>query len=195
MSVLNEPVLVLNKGWMPLEACTVRKAFTKVFADNAKIIDPSDCQTYDFESWIKLPLRDGDKMITTYMSGFRAPEVIVLASDGKPGRRRNKIAFSRRNLIRRDGNTCQYCGDHSSGVELTVDHVFPQSRGGQSIWINCVAACLPCNFKKGNRTPEEANMELLTKPYEPKWSPIFRISTLKYKESWKQFLPEVQFVG
>lgn len=190
MSVLNEPVLVLSKNWMPLESCTVRQAFAKIFSEKAKIIDPQDCSVHEFESWVQLPLRDGDPMITTYMSGFRAPEIIVLESDGKPNRRRTKIAFSRKNLIRRDNHTCQYCGSVTSDSKMTIDHVVPKSKGGTSAWTNCVAACLPCNFRKGNKTPEDANMLLRMRPYEPKWSAVYRVSPQRYKESWKQFLKE-----
>lgn len=195
MSVLNEPVLVLNKGWMPLEVCTVRDAFTKVLAEKARIIDQDDYLSHDLESWMELPLRDGDKMIRTYMSGFRAPEIIVLSSDGKPSRRRNKIAWSRRNVIHRDGKTCQYCGDKPTMADMTIDHVMPQCRGGKSIWTNTVAACLSCNFKKGKQTPDEAGMPLNTVPHEPKWSPTFRVTADKHKESWKKFLNEGQLVS
>lgn len=187
MSVLNEPVLVLNKGWNPIGTYTVRTAFKQVFADKAKIVDPSSCEIHDFESWVKLPIIEGHLTIQTYNSGFRAPEVIVLESDGKFGRR-DKLAFSRRNLMKRDGHTCQYCGKSPSTEKLTIDHIVPKSRGGKSLWNNCVMACLPCNFAKANRTPDEAGMKLRIKPFEPKWTPVFKVAPSKFKASWGQFI-------
>jgi 5-methylcytosine-specific restriction endonuclease McrA len=69
---------------------------------------------------------------------------------------------TRANILLRDEETCQYCGKHMR--ELTLDHVLPRSRGGQSTWENLVACCHPCNNRKGNRTPEEANMPLVRTP-------------------------------
>lgn len=190
MSVLNEPVLVLTNAWLPIEACTVEEAFKKIFAERAKILDPESLLLHDFESWAQLPLRDGDLMIRTYMSGFRVPEIIILATDGKLGRRKKKIAFSRCNLIRRDEFKCQYCGEKPPIKELTVDHVVPKCRGGRHGWTNCVAACFPCNLSKGRKTVEEARMTLSRQPFEPKWSPVFRVSAHKRKASWDKFLPQ-----
>jgi hypothetical protein len=68
---------------------------------------------------------------------------------------------NRQHVFRRDKHTCQYCGHKA---ELTLDHVMPASRGGGDTWENLVAACAPCNQYKANRTPEEAGMQLATKP-------------------------------
>lgn len=71
--------------------------------------------------------------------------------------------WTRRGVLVRDGYRCTYC----RGRATTVDHVLPASRGGRWSWLNCVAACGPCNGKKGNRTPREAGMRLLWEPYVP----------------------------
>ena len=76
---------------------------------------------------------------------------------------RRKI--TRKAVLARDAYTCQYCGHEASG--LTVDHVIPRSRGGQSVWENIVAACAPCNRKKGNRMPREASMVPASRPRPP----------------------------
>lgn len=68
-------------------------------------------------------------------------------------------------LYARDRHLCAYCGDQFPWRELTIDHVHPKSRGGKNTWTNTVAACKPCNLRKGNRTPEEARMHLLFVPY------------------------------
>lgn len=74
---------------------------------------------------------------------------------------------TRKLLFRRDNYTCQYCGKEHAPSSLTVDHVLPRSKGGGDEWTNVVAACSPCNLRKGNRTPKEANMPLRNKPYAP----------------------------
>ena len=70
--------------------------------------------------------------------------------------------ISRRALFARDGWRCVYCGTTSG--RLTLDHVVPRSRGGESVWENVVTSCAPCNMKKGNRLPEEVSMALRAKP-------------------------------
>jgi 5-methylcytosine-specific restriction endonuclease McrA len=73
-------------------------------------------------------------------------------------------SLSRKNILLRDHNTCQYCGHIFPPQELTLDHVLPRARGGDSNWDNLVACCRRCNNRKGNRTPDEAGMRLLKKP-------------------------------
>ena len=82
-------------------------------------------------------------------------------------------------LYSRDRHICAYCGDQFLAKELTIDHVMPKSRGGKNNWTNVVAACKPCNHKKGNRTPEEAKMHLLYVPYVPN---IFEKMILRNKK-------------
>jgi 5-methylcytosine-specific restriction endonuclease McrA len=75
-----------------------------------------------------------------------------------------KVSFTKKNVLIRDEYTCAYCG---SKEELTVDHVVPSSKGGKTTWENCVACCQDCNYKKGNKSVEEAKMFLKFKPYHP----------------------------
>jgi 5-methylcytosine-specific restriction endonuclease McrA len=75
--------------------------------------------------------------------------------------------FRKRVLFNRDNWKCQYCNAVLVAKTVTIEHVFPRSRGGTNSWTNCVTACKPCNRKKGNRTPEEAGMKLLSKPVTP----------------------------
>lgn len=86
-------------------------------------------------------------------------------------------------LSRCNANTCAYCGRKTS--ELTLDHVLPRSRGGQSTWENLVSACQPCNHRKSDRTPEEAGMKLLRKPARPSqgvWLDILEVS-----QEWRMY--------
>jgi 5-methylcytosine-specific restriction endonuclease McrA len=73
-------------------------------------------------------------------------------------------ALSRKNILLRDRNTCQFCGHALPASELTLDHVMPRSRGGRSSWENLVACCYGCNNRKGDRTPEEAGLKLQRRP-------------------------------
>ena len=85
-----------------------------------------------------------------------------------------QMPLTRRNLFQRDGHRCQYCG--FSGERLSIDHVIPRSRGGGDVWENVTTACLPCNVRKGNRTPREAGMPLARQPHRPLSSLTFEAS-------------------
>ena len=93
----------------------------------------------------------------------KAPTVIRLRQFIKIPYR--DIPLTRKNIFQRDHNSCQYCGQKNK--KLSIDHVLPRSRGGTDNWENVITACLPCNVIKGNRTPEEAEMPLIKKPYKP----------------------------
>ena len=81
--------------------------------------------------------------------------------------------FSKAGVLRRDGHRCGYCGKTASqGAVLTHDHIQPKSRGGGDTWENSITACLKCNGKKADRTPQEANMPILYGPQTKKdWTP------------------------
>lgn len=126
---------------------------------------------------------DPHKRVSTAQESFSFPSVIRL--------RRyihlpyHKIVLSRRNVMKRDDQTCQYCGRKS---DLTLDHVLPRSRGGRDSWENLVTACTRCNVRKGNRTPEEAGMPLKTQPYRPVHITFFRNGHGGVDEQWKPYL-------
>lgn len=93
-------------------------------------------------------------------------------------------SVSRRAIFTRDNHTCSYC---NAKENLTVDHIVPQSRGGKNEWSNLITACLECNLKKGNRTPNEAGMRLLFQPYKPINKISLTIHNSNNKE-WKEYL-------
>src|SRR6266511_2665275 len=139
-------VLVLNASYEPLNVCSLRRAHVLVYKGKAEVIEMLD-----------KPLRSA---VDTYPW----PHVIRLTAYVRvPRRVQRKI--SRRALFARDGWRCVYCGDGHG--RLTLDHVVPRSRGGQSVWENVVTACAPCNHRKGDRTVEEARMELRVRPKPP----------------------------
>jgi 5-methylcytosine-specific restriction endonuclease McrA len=100
--------------------------------------------------------------------------------------KRNAPRWTRRGVFVRDGSRCAYCGRHLKRGELTVDHVFPISRGGGSTWGNTVTACAPCNQRKANRTPHEAGMKLLIEPKTPRTNYLLAAGDIP--ASWKLWI-------
>ena len=96
------------------------------------------------------------------------------------------MELSRKNVIRRDGGKCQYCGKAAN--PLTVDHIMPRSRGGEDTWENLTTACMYCNNKKGDRTPEEARMPLLNKPKRPSRAMFLRQMDGIMDDTWRPYL-------
>ncbi len=186
--MLSEPALVLNRSWFPIGTTTVRDAICLVYRAAAVALDPHDCSVHDFDSWAALRVAENEPCIRTVRLRLRIPEVIVLnVYDSVP---RHRVAFSRRNIYKRDRFQCQYCGAKPPLTELTVDHVLPRSEGGRSTWGNCVLACLRCNRRKANRTLVTSAMHLLRAPHEPHWSPCIAIPLAKRRASWEQFVSE-----
>lgn len=184
--VLANPTLVLNKSWVPIATTTVRRAIQLVMSDAARVIEPGSYQAHDFVSWAELQAARDEECIRTVSKRIRVPEIILLTLfNGYP---RMEVAFTRRNLYRRDGFTCQYCGAQPGGAELSIDHVMPRSKGGRSSWSNCVLACTGCNRRKGNRTPAEARMKLQTEPKAPNWAPHVEVTLGKRRASWEAFI-------
>ena len=186
-TVLNRPTLVLNRNWQPVGVVTVAKALTKVWNDTARIVDPADYQQYTWDNWTLLRPADDEPFIQTRRFHLRAPEVVTLTKyDRLPT---NAVTFSRRNVFKRDRFTCQYCGRQPGGEELTIDHVIPRAQGGTSTWMNCVLACIECNARKADRTPEQARMPLRSQPERPIWRPLYAARGVRI-ESWSRFVSE-----
>jgi 5-methylcytosine-specific restriction endonuclease McrA len=168
-AAIESEVLVLNRVYLPVRVTTARRAFRLLYQGKARVILP-DYSTYDFAQW--QGSRAGEHAGVGLTGGRRlgVPPVIVLRSySGVP---RHQVRFSRRNVFMRDGHKCQYCGDVRPLRDLNVDHVRPVSGGGPSTWENVVCCCVPCNRRKGNRSPEEAGMKLLRIPKRPRWHPL-----------------------
>ena len=137
--------LVLNASHEPLSVVPLRRAFTLVEAGKADLIESAGL--------LRSPSRT-----------FDAPAVVRLSRYVHVPYRRSTHAV-RRVVLARDCYLCQYCGRGSRA--LTVDHVMPRSRGGDGSWENVVAACVPCNRRKGARLPQEAGMRLMQRPLAP----------------------------
>jgi 5-methylcytosine-specific restriction endonuclease McrA len=123
---------------------------------------------------------------------FKLPAVARLRKEFSP--HKHGVKFSRLNIYTRDQFACAYCGKKKAIKDLNYDHVLPRCKGGRTTWENVITACPPCNRRKGNRTPEQARMPLLFKPYRPKvlpMTPPFLISTDKIQDLWKPYLEGV----
>ena len=139
-------VLVLNAGYEPLHRVSVRHAIRMIVREVAVIEEAAD-EMY---------------------GPFPKPLVLRLVRYVKLHWRKPKPRWSKKRLFERDGYKCAYCGKDAT----TVDHVVPRHQGGETTWLNTVASCFKCNNRKGSRTPEQASMKLLVKPYEPSWNQL-----------------------
>jgi 5-methylcytosine-specific restriction endonuclease McrA len=191
---LSASTLVLNRHWMPVHVTTVRQALILAYAGRAHIVCPETYTPHTFDDWLNREIADGARSIQSLHFKIQAPEVLVLSSYAKVPPR--GVVFNRFNLSRRDGNACQYCGARLPLDKLTIDHVVPQSRGGETSWENCVLACMRCNNRKGSRTPAEANMKLSRLPERPDWSPRYAAYARSNRPgSWSRFIPAAQLVA
>lgn len=186
-SSLNRPTLVLNRSWQPVGVSTVARTLVKVWNDSARIVDPDSFMQHSWQEWAELQANDDEPVIQTQWLRLKVPEVVTLTRYNKTPN--NVVAFSRRNVFKRDAFMCQYCGCRPGSEELTIDHVLPRAQGGTSTWSNCVLACVDCNHRKGNRTPENAAMPLRRRPRRPIWSPAYARHTIRL-ESWSKFISD-----
>ncbi len=167
----------------------VRRAVVMAFVDLVRIVDVETYELCSFERWLRRGPTNG-KIIQSTSGAFDVPEVVVLRTFDKVPK--GGVVFSRRNIYRRDGFKCQYCGAKPGTEELTLDHVLPRSRGGKTTWENCVLACTVCNVRKGNRIPEEAGMGLRFVPQKPSWSPWYSFARkFKKPRSWDAFISDI----
>src|SRR5437667_8557490 len=193
---LEASVLVLNKMFMAVHIISVRRAFCLLCKELAEVVSLEDGQfaTYDFSTWRELSeyrarhfRQEEDDWVRTVNSEIQVPRVIrLLAYERLP---KQTVKFNRRNIFARDNNQCQYCGRKFPTTELSLDHIVPRSKGGQSTWENIVCACVNCNVRKGGRTPKEEHMSLIRKPEKPKRSPMLNLKlTHRKNQSCRTFL-------
>jgi hypothetical protein len=157
-----DKVLVLNADFTPINVTSVYKGFTLVSKGKAEILKASE------------------KPLVSGMGEFIRPLIIRLLNFVKF--RAHKLKINRHRLYKRDGHQCTYCG---SKRNLTIDHIIPKSKGGGNTWMNLVTSCSSCNRLKGDKTPEEAGMNLNIKPYEPTiFSEIINSSV---EDIWENF--------
>ncbi len=143
-AIMQEPVLVLNATFEPINVTAVRRAMVLLLKGVAQAEELNHAEVHSATKVHKVP-----------------SVIRLLAYRHIPQQTR---ALSRKNILLRDHNTCQFCGGAFPASDLTLDHVVPRSRGGRSSWENLVACCYGCNNRKGDRTPEEAGLQLVRRP-------------------------------
>lgn len=159
-------VLVLNQDYSPISVCSMERAFLLVFMEKAEMVHEDE----------KLAMR-------TVSRSYPAPSVIRLQKYINIPYK--SILLSRQNIFKRDGHKCLYCGATN---DLTLDHVMPKSRGGNSSWTNLATACKKCNSIKGDKTPEEAEMPLSMQPFKPSYIMFVRNFSGFTSKEWLQYL-------
>ncbi|MEW6775898.1 MAG: HNH endonuclease [Bdellovibrionota bacterium] len=185
-TVLDTRVLVLNRSYLPVNVVSVRRAFSLLYQGDAKVLD-DEHQLFDFDSWAQLSVAAHQERVGLVNRAIRVPRVILLgAYDRLPHRH---VKFNRLNIFARDRNRCQYCGKRFARSDLNIDHVVPKTQGGTTCWENVVCSCIRCNRLKGGRTPVEASMRLIRKPFRPNWTPVLLMpgKPTLYRQ-WEPFL-------
>jgi len=165
---LGQRVLVLNASYEPLQLISVRRAVVLLLQEKAELVEAATQQLRASGFSLDLPL------VIRLVRYIKIP-------------RRLRLPCSRRGVLARDRDTCQYCGVQPGRANLTVDHVVPRSQGGQTVWENVVTACRECNHKKGGRTPEQANMELKVKPRQPQYVAFALLGELEDHDVWRKY--------
>lgn len=146
--VLGHSVVVFSKNYLPMSRVNIKRAIILLVTGKAEPLDftsskgtavRSPSQVIQVPEHIRLTIASNERL-------WKVPPV------------------NRREVLRRDHYSCQYCG---SSKRLTLDHVIPRSKGGKHTWDNVVIACESCNSRKGDRTPTQAGISLRTQPKAP----------------------------
>lgn len=165
--------LVLDQSYIPIGRIEWKRAITLLFQGKVEVLE-------EYE----------DKEIKSVTFSIKMPSVVRFLRAMR-GRKR-AIKFSRENVFARDKGRCQYCYSKLTRPEATYDHVIPRGQGGLTNWENVVICCVPCNQKKGNRTPEQAGMRLKIMPKKPDKLPENMNLTMTWRKSdppsWKEWL-------
>lgn len=163
---MDSRVLVLNQDYSPLMVCSVERAFVLVYLNKSEMVRTAN-----------------GHQLRSITRSFPMPSVIRLNRYVHAPYK--GVTLTRQNVFKRDNFECVYCGTRR---ELTLDHVMPSSRGGTHSWTNLVTACKRCNTRKGDFTPEEAEMSLRQNPFKPSYALFLRdLSGMNQKE-WDEFL-------
>ena len=187
---MNQRVLVLNRLWQAVNICSVERALGLLYMNHAQVVyeEGGSFNTFSFQEWCDYSTHhESDELLHSVSLRVRIPQIIVLLFfDRFPHK---EVRFTRNNLFERDKDTCQYCGRHFDRSELNIDHVVPRRHGGKTTWTNVVCSCIPCNRRKGSRTPAEAGMYLIRSPRKPRWRPFVEIHfKQKPAHSWRHFI-------
>ena len=171
--MLSYPVLILNQNYEPLNVSQVRRAIVLILSGKAEVIE------------------NNSSVIRSPSFSMISPSVVRLAHMVK--RPCPQAKLTRRRVFIRDRYTCQYCGKQTR--ELTLDHVIPRHMDGEHSWDNIVSACKACNQRKAGRTPKEAGMKLLRKPFHPPPDSHYVVYPLHAPPEWQKYLVFTAHIG
>ena len=170
MREIQNKILLLNSDYRVLRFVDWNKALKLLLRNKIDIID----------RWENISIRTTDGSIILPAT-IRLKKQVVY--------HRAKIRFSKNLVKRRDDYTCQYCGKKEDRKKLTIDHVIPVSKGGESSFDNCVTACYKCNNKKNNSLLSQINMKLRKKPARPLYSVYYGLTpNSSHHNNWSMFL-------
>lgn len=163
-------VLLLNSENQPLRICSWKRALVLILKGKAECAQS---------------IKNIEDMIN--IDNTSIPRVIKL--NYHVAVPKTELPFSKENVYTRDNYTCQYCGKKLTYSDLTLDHVYPKSRLGPDIWENIVTCCKECNQYKADKTPKEAGMKLLRRPYRPKEKFSFEMQKYPFSDRyyWEQW--------
>lgn len=162
-------VLVLNATYEPLNVISVRRAVLLLLKEKAEIVEAAGAWLHSEQLALPVPL------VIRLVCYVRIP-------------RHFSLPLSRRTVLARDHYTCQYCGERLPRAVLTMDHVLPRSKGGETCWENVVAACASCNRRKGGRTPDEARMPLMREPRRPRYLALTLLEEASAPQAWNKYM-------
>ncbi len=165
-------VLVLNQDYSPIAVCSIERAFLLVFLEKAELLAAAIGQ-----------------QLNTISHSYPMPSVIRLYRYIHVPYK--GVVLTRQNIFKRDGFQCQYCG---TTRDLSLDHIIPSSKGGESSWTNLVTACKRCNARKGDQSPEQAGMKLAKKPIKPSYVMFLRDFSGQQNPEWMPFLGKTKSV-
>lgn len=170
--------LVLNRYGVPIEIIGWEKAISRIY-----------CEAIAF------PIAEYEKSISSPNISVLLPSVIqMIYSNHQPKKFTNVLPFNRKNVYMRDRGICMYCKRKVSISNFTIDHVVPQSMGGQTEWDNVVVCCIKCNSKKGCKPLKLSGLKLIRDPYIPKLNkaaPLNLVSKIGLNiqhESWSDYI-------
>jgi len=188
-------ILVLNRNWQAVNVIGMRRAFSILWQDHARVVNTINGEYIPktISEWIEYSMQprdlvEGVEYVRTIRMHLILPKIILLREyDRMPV---SEVNFSRQSIFERDNYTCQYTGRMYRGKDLTLDHVIPRERGGQTSWENIVTCSRDVNERKANRLPHEVGLQLLRKPERPRWKPLVAsiAAGSDIDDSWNTFL-------
>ena len=161
-------VLKLDSAFKPIEIIPWEEAFLLTWLNKAWAVEYTD------------------KWVSSAKQKFQIPSVIVLFK--YIDQKFFTLPCTRKNILVRDENRCQYCAKVFRDVELTIDHVIPKSKGGKSRWDNVVTACKPCNQQKRDFLLEKSPVSLIRRPSRPSYRSIIKKRGDKVNLRWNEYL-------